>query len=245
MAEPVEARAASREAAIIDAFVHLSDTLVDDYDVIDFLHVLTDRCVALADVTEAGVMLAAPSGNLQAVAASSERTHLLELFELQNRDGPCLEAFRTGQVVVSPQLADERARWPRFAERALQVGFVAVQSIPLRLRDEVIGALNLLRSDPGELTADDSNLVRALADIATVGVLQERTIADTRSTARGLQTALTSRIRIEQAKGVLAERAGISVDDAFERMRGFARSNRVGITSVAERVLDGSLTIDA
>jgi len=245
MSEPTTSREPGREAAIIDAFVHLSDTLVDDYDVIDFLHTLTDRCVALADVTEAGVMLAAPSGNLQAVAASSERTRLLELFELQNSDGPCLDAFRTGEVVVSSQLDAERVRWPTFAERALEVGFAAVQSVPLRLRNEVIGALNLLRADAGRLSADDSKLVRALADIATVGVLQERSIADSRSAARGLQTALTSRIRIEQAKGVLAERASISVDEAFERLRSHARSHRLGITAVAEGVIAGSLDVSA
>ena len=232
-----------REIAIIDTFVRLSDTLVDSYDVIDFLHYLTERCVALADVDEAGVMLAAPSGNLQAVAASSERARLLELYELQNHDGPCLDAFRTGQVTIAADLTAEHERWPTFARHALDVGFVAVHSVPLRLRSEVIGALNLLRSEVGSLPAMDVALVRALADIATVGVLQERTIRHSQSTATALQTALTSRIRIEQAKGVLAERDGRTVDDAFERLRRYARRNQLGITAVAEMVVHGSLDI--
>ena len=235
--------AVGRETEIIDTFVHLSDTLVDSYDVIDFLHYLTERCVALADADEAGVMLAAPSGNLQAVAASSERARLLELYELQNRDGPCLDAFRTGRVTVAADLADEHARWPTFARHAIDVGFVAVHSVPLRLRDEIIGALNLLRSDVGVLSEIDSSLVRALADIATVGVLQERTIRQSLSTATALQNALTSRIRIEQAKGILAERDGSTVDEAFERLRRHARRNQLGITAVAEMVVHGTLDV--
>jgi transcriptional regulator with GAF, ATPase, and Fis domain len=243
MAERQETRGAAREAAIVDAFIHLSDTLVAGYDVIDFLHFLTDQCVTLADVSEAGVVLAAPSGNLQAVAASSERGHLLELFELQNQDGPCLDAYRTGLVVESADLAQDRERWPTFAQRALDVGFSAVHSVPLRLRDRVIGALNLLRTGIGALSEADAKLVRALADIATVGVLQERTIAESQSTTAALQTALTSRILIEQAKGILAERAVVSIDAAFELLRGYARGHRLGITDVAGQVVRGSLDI--
>jgi transcriptional regulator with GAF, ATPase, and Fis domain len=243
MAEREIHTGADRERAIIDTFVSLSDTLVDSYDVIDFLHVLTSRCVALADVNEAGVMLASPSGTLQAVAASSERTRLLELYELQNLEGPCLDAYGTGQVVVAGDLTDEVERWPTFSRRAMDVGFHAVHSVPLRLRHEIIGALNLLRAEPGTLDDIDASLVRALADIATVGILQERTIRQSASNASGLQIALTSRIRIEQAKGVLAERSGGSVDEAFEALRSYARRHQLGITAVAERIVAGTLDI--
>ena len=232
-----------RERAIIDTFVRLSDTLVDSFDVIDFLHFLTERCVALVDVDESGVMLATPAGTLQAVAASSEQTRLLELFEVQNHDGPCLDAYRTGGVVVATDLTGEVARWPMFAPRAVTVGFNAVHSVPLRLRNEVIGALNLLRAAAGALSTLDAALVRALADIATVGVLQHRAMQRSATTVSGLQTALTSRIRIEQAKGILAERAASSVDDAFEMLRRYARSRQIGITATAEQVVAGTFDI--
>lgn len=237
---PVEV---AREAAIVDAFVHLSDTLVDDYDVIDFLHYLTTRCVELSDVDEAAVMLATPAGQLQAVASSSERSRLLELFELQNQDGPCLDAYRAGTVVAADELVEQTERWPTFASQAVDVGYRAVHSVPLRLREQTIGALNLLRVLPGAVSDRDATLLRALADIATVGVLQERTTAATALAASGLQNALTSRIRIEQAKGVLAERHGIGVDAAFDVLRNHARRNGLRLTAVATGVVDRSIRI--
>ncbi|HZB41688.1 MAG TPA: GAF and ANTAR domain-containing protein [Ilumatobacter sp.] len=243
MTEPDEQLSPNREGPIIDAFVHLSDTLVADYDVIEFLHYLTETCVDLIDVDEAGVMLAAPSGHLQAVASSSERGRLLELFELQNKDGPCLDAYRTSTVVSASDLAAEHDRWPTFAPQALRVGFSAVHSVPLKLRNEVIGALNLLRVTAGDLLGADAKLVRALADIATVGVLHERIVSRSVTTATGLQTALNSRVRIEQAKGILAERATISVDDAFEAMRTFARRSGRKLSEVAMGVVQHTLDI--
>ena len=246
MADPAEMRhRLSREAALVDAFVHLSDTLVDDYDIIDFLHFLTASCVGLVEIDEAAVMLAAPSGLLQAIASSTERSRMLELFELQNHDGPCLDAYRGGLVVSAADLAEESGRWPTFAPRALEVGFRAVHSVPLRLRDQVIGALNLLRVAPGVLTDGDARLVRALSDIATVGVIQERTISASHAATNGLQIALNSRIRIEQAKGVLAERDGISIDDAFETLRGYARRNRLGLSHVASEIVAGRLRLSS
>ena len=234
-----------RESSIIDAFVHLSDTLVDDYDVIEFLHFLTECCIDLVPVDEAAVMLAAPSGNMQAVASSSERSRLLELFELQNRDGPCLDAYRSGTVVRSAELSCERDRWPTFAGRAIDDGFRAVHSIPLRLRDEIIGALNLMRVQPGHLSDSDARLVQALSDIATIGVLQERFVSRSASVASGLQIALTSRIRIEQAKGIISERSNISVDDAFDLLRSYARRHSQRLSEVAARVVERSLDITA
>jgi GAF domain-containing protein len=183
------------------------------------------------------------SGNMQAVASSSERSRLLELFELQNHDGPCLDAFLSGALVRSGDLSTERERWPSFAARALDDGFRAVHSVPLKLRDEVIGALNLLRVDRGLLVDSDTALVQALSDIATIGILQERLVSKSVSTAWGLQTALTSRIRIEQAKGILSERSNISVDAAFDLLRSFARRNSVRLSDVAARVADRSLDV--
>jgi transcriptional regulator with GAF, ATPase, and Fis domain len=232
-----------REVAIVDAFVYLSDTLVADYDVIEFLHFLTERCVEFSAVDEAGVMLAAPSGRLQAVASSSERTRLLELFELQNQDGPCLDAYRTGTVVTSADLADDGDRWPTFAPRAREVGFEAVHSVPLKLRDDVIGALNLLRIEPGRVSERDAKVLRALADIGTVGILQERILTQSAPAAIGLQTALTSRIHIEQAKGILAERNDIQMDDAFDQLQTYARRHGHRLTEVATGVIDRTIDL--
>jgi len=243
MSDPTPQVVTDRESSIVDAFVRLSDTLVADYDIIEFLQFLTERCVELVEVDEAAVMLASPSGHLQAVASSSERSRLLELFELQNEDGPCLDAYRTGVVVSVADLTREGERWPSFGPRALEVGFTAVHSVPLRLRGDVIGALNLLRAGPGELDAADAKLVRALADIATVGVLHERIVTQSVATASGLQTALNSRVRIEQAKGILAERADVTIDEAFELLRKYARSNSQKLTEVAAGVVHHSIEI--
>jgi GAF domain-containing protein len=229
---------------IIDAFVHLADTLVDDYDIIDFLQFLTERCVELVEIDEAAVMLTTPTGHLQAVASSSERTRLLELFELQNSDGPCLDAFRTGSVISASDLTGETSRWPIFAPEAVAVGFRAVHSVPLRLRQQVIGALNLMRVESGLLSAVDARLVHALSDIATVGVLQERALNEERANSAALQNALTSRVRIEQAKGILAERSGLSIDAAFQLLRAHARNNSLGLTNVAIGVVNNTILIE-
>jgi GAF domain-containing protein len=237
------ARRVDREGAIVDAFVHLSDTLVEDYDVIDFLHYLTERCVELTDVDEVGVMIGALPGRLQAVAASTERSYLLELFELQNDDGPCLDAFRGGITVNAEDLSEEAARWPKFTPRAVAAGFGSVHSVPMRLRNEVIGAVNLLCVKPGALSSDDTRLVRALSDIATVGILQQRTISEVAVINTHLAAALNSRIRIEQAKGVVAERAGTTVDEAFAMIRTYARSHQLGLTAVCEGIVDHTIDV--
>jgi hypothetical protein len=242
MTEPVALRV-DREGAIIDAFVHLSDTLVEDYDVIDFLHYLTAQCVELTGVDEVGVMIGAGAGRLQAVAASTERSHLLELFELQNDDGPCLDAFRGGITVTAEQLSEQAERWPKFAPRAVAAGFGSVHSIPMQLRSEVIGAVNLLCVEPGALSLGDARLVRALSDIATVGILQQRTISDVELINTHLTAALNSRIRIEQAKGVVAERAGTTVDEAFAMIRTYARSRQLGLTAVCEGIVDNTIDV--
>jgi transcriptional regulator with GAF, ATPase, and Fis domain len=235
--------ATEREAQIINTFVHLADTLVADYDVIDFLHYLIERCIALVDVDEAGVMLADPHGRLHAVAASTERLRLLELFELQNHDGPCLDAFRSGDPVSARDLNEQHQHWPSFAGEAINIGFRSAHSVPMQLRDETIGAINLLRADVGVLTDTDSKLVSALADIATIGVLQQRRTSAALSTAAALQGALSSRVLIEQAKGVIAERSKISIDEAFDTLRKYARDHQQGLTIVAGQVVDGTLNL--
>ena len=223
-----------------DTFVELTDTMVAGFDVIDFLHVLTDRSVLLLDVSAAGLLLADPRGELRVVAASSEAARLLELFQLQNDQGPCLDCYRSGQPVQAADLHAAAARWPRFAPAALQAGFAAVQALPMRLRDQVIGALNLFRAVPGEFDPADVRVGQALADVATISLLHERSMRHSDALNEQLQTALNSRVVIEQAKGKLAERLGVDMDHAFSLLRNFARARNLRLSDLAESFVDGS-----
>jgi transcriptional regulator with GAF, ATPase, and Fis domain len=216
-----------------DTFVDLADTMVADFDIIDFLHLLTDRSVALLAASAAGVVLADPRGELRVAAASSEEAGLLELFQLQNDQGPCLDCFRTGQPVTAGDLAGPDQRWPRFAQAAAQSGFRTVQALPMRLRDQVIGALNLFGAGPGLLSPADLRIGQALADVATIGLLHERNVRRRETVAEQLQAALNSRVVIEQAKGKLAERLGIDMNRAFSMLRDYARNTNQRLTDVA------------
>ena len=235
----------SREERLAVAFVDLADTLVDDFDVLDFLHSLATHCIALLDVDEAGLMLADGSGRLVVAASSTEQVRLLELFEVQTDEGPCLDCYASGEPVLIEDLAvDQPPTWPRFGAEAIAAGFRSVVAIPLRLRNETIGALNLFRADPGPLAEGDRSLAQALADVATIGIIQERGSSRRELLARQLQEAWSSRIVIEQAKGVLAERAGVHVDAAFQLLRGYARSHGLQLSEVARRVVARDLDLD-
>ena len=223
-----------------DTFVELADTMVADFDVIDFLHLLTDRSVALLAASAAGVVLADPRGELRLAAASSEEAGLLELFQLQNDQGPCLECFRTGRPVTAADLAGPAPRWPRFAAAAVQAGFATVEALPMRLREQVIGALNLFSADAGPLGQADLRIGQALADVATIGLLHERNVRRRETVAEQLQAALNSRVIIEQAKGKLAERLSIDMDRAFTMLRDYARSSNQRLTNVARDFVNGA-----
>ncbi len=223
-----------------DTFVDLADTMVADFDVIDFLHLLTDRSVALLGASAAGVVLTDPRGELRLAAASSEEAGLLELFQLQNDQGPCLECFRTGRPVTAADLAGPAPRWPRFAQAAMQAGFRTVEALPMRLRGQVIGALNLFRAEPGPLEAAELRIGQALADVATIGLLHERNVRRRETVAEQLQAALNSRVIIEQAKGKLAERLGIDMDRAFTMLRDYARNTNQHLTDVARDFVGGA-----
>jgi transcriptional regulator with GAF, ATPase, and Fis domain len=226
-----------------ETFVELTDTMVADFDMIDFLHVLTDRSVKLLDVSAAGLLLADPRGELRVVAASSETARLLELFQLQNDQGPCLDCFGTGQPVWAADLDAQAQRWPRFAAAARQAGFAAVQALPMRLRDQVIGALNLFRASPGAFDPGDVRIGQALADVATISLLHERSLRHSDIMNEQLQTALNSRVAIEQAKGKLAERLGLDMEQAFGLLRDYARSHNLRLADLAQAFIDGTQTI--
>jgi hypothetical protein len=232
----------ARGELLARTFVELADTLVDDYDVVGFLHGLAERCVDIFDVEEAGLMLADQRGGLRVMASSSERMRLLELLELQSQEGPCFDCYRTGDRVVEEHL--DRERWPSFGPAALDAGFVSVYALPMRLRAECIGALNLFHSERGALREPDMSAVQALADVATIGILHERSIREAQVLTEQLQTALNTRVVIEQAKGVVAERAHVDVERAFHRIRTYARANNRRLDDVARRLLAGTLSAD-
>jgi GAF domain-containing protein len=219
-------------------FVEVADTLVDEFDLIDFLHMLADRTAVLVGAATVGLMLADQRGRLEFLAASDENTRLLELFQVQNSEGPCLDAFRTAVPVINADLAEAGSRWPRFAPRATAAGFRSVHAFPLRLRSEVIGALNVFGSQPGTSLDDaDVPIVQALADIAAIGLLQERAIRRGEILTEQLQAALDSRIVIEQAKGAIAQARGVSVDEAFSMLRNYARRTNRRLVDIAHTVV--------
>lgn len=219
-------------------FVEVADTLVDEFDLIDFLHMLTDRTAALVDAAAVGLLLADQRGQLGFLAASDETTKLLELFQVQNREGPCLDAFHTATPVINANLADATSRWPRFAPRATAAGFHSVHAFPLRLRNQVIGALNVFGQEPGPSLSDaDVPVVQALADIAAIGLLQERAIRRGELLTEQLQGALNSRIIIEQAKGAIAQARAVSVDEAFTLIRTYSRAHNRRISDIARTIV--------
>jgi transcriptional regulator with GAF, ATPase, and Fis domain len=225
---------------LAETFVELADTLVDDFDVVDFLHQVTVRCADVLGVSAAGVLLADQRGTLQVVAASTEQTRLLELLQLQTDQGPCPECFHTGRPIAVADLSSAADRWPRFIAAARQVGFASVHALPMRLRTDVIGALNLFGTQPGALDADTIRLGQALADVATIGLLQARAIHQRDTIAEQLQSALNSRVIIEQAKGVIAERRQLDMDQSFTLLRSTARNSNRRLSDLARAIVDRS-----
>jgi ANTAR domain/GAF domain len=230
-----------RERQLSEAFVELSGSLVAGADVVEFLHLLARRSVDLLDAAEAGLMLADERGGLRVMASSNERAHLLELFELQSDEGPCLDCYRSGQPLVNEWLDQDPGRWPRFSVRARALGFRSAHALPMRWHDQVIGSLNLFRDDAGSLSDADVAMGQALADVATIGILRERSLREAQVVSESLQAALSSRVVIEQAKGMVAARGGVTVDEAFELLRRQARNTNSRLHEVAESVIAGTL----
>jgi GAF domain-containing protein len=233
----------SRERQFAHAIVELADTLVDDFDVVDLLTTLSDRCVEVFDVAAAGIMLVAPDGDLRLMTSSSEAMRLVELFELQAHEGPCMDCYRTGEPVVGAVLVNDGARWPMFTPVALGAGFHAVDAIPMRLRRNVIGALNLFHTEPPSMGSDDLTAAQALADVATIAILQHNAATSAQALNEQLTGALQSRIVIEQAKGMIAERRQLSIERAFVVLRNHARNHNRRLADVASDIASGTLNV--
>lgn len=233
----------SRSEQLFDAFTTLADTLVAGYDVLDLLQTLVENCHDLLDVDSAGILLANATDELEVVASTSEATTLVEMMQLDADAGPCLECFRTRAVVSVPDIDIGSSRWPNFSATARAAGIRSVYAIPLRLRETTIGTLNLMRNTRGELNPHDIRAAQALADVATVGILQERSIRDASRLRDQLQEALSSRIVIEQAKGVVAETANVSVEAAFALIRQHARSHQSTLSGVARQLVSRDLRL--
>lgn len=226
--------------------MNLADTMVDDFDLTEFLHVLVDHCVDLLDVDAAGVLLSDQRGGIRMAAASSEKSELLEMFAAETDGGPCVECVRTGHAVASADLTADTDRWPRYAAAADACGFRAVHALPMRLRRDVIGALSLLNVEPDGVHAVSTQLGQALADVATIGILQQRTIDHAGVLTEQLQTALNSRVIIEQAKGMLAAHSGtLTPEEAFTALRGYARAHQHRLSDLARQVIDGTADVQA
>ena len=236
-------RAAHRQALTATTFVEIVDTLVDDFDVIEVLTVLSARSVELLEASASAIMLADAGGHLRVIGASAEQAQLLELFQIQNDEGPCLDCYRSGEVVAHDNLADP-SPWPNFAAESLRTGYPSVCAVPLRLKELILGCLNLFMSEPLALSAAEIALAQALADVASIAIVQDQAIRQAAIREGHLQHALTSRIAIEQAKGMIAEHSDVDMDEAFGRLRGFARNNNRGLTEVAEALVAGTLKID-
>jgi GAF domain-containing protein len=234
-----------RDALLSRTFVELADTLVNDFDVVDLLTLVADRCVEALDVDAAGVMLLAPEGDLRVMASSSEAMRVLELFELQTEEGPCLDCYRDGQPVVNQNLASVNGRWPRFALEALEAGFQSVHALPLRVQGNIIGALNLFHERQGEIDEVDIAVAQAFADVASIAILQYRAALHSQVLNDQLQHALNSRVVIEQAKGMMAERKELDMEQAFAVLRLYARSHNRRLSDVARDVIVGTLSSTA
>ncbi|MEN8582989.1 GAF and ANTAR domain-containing protein [Burkholderia sp. RS01] len=233
----------SRAERVSAAFVRITDTLVGDYDVLDLLHALVESSVDLLDAAAAGLLLADPHGQLQVVASTSERSQLVEILQLQAGSGPCVESYQTGTSVAVEDIRSLNRRWPEFQAAALSQGFRSVHAVPMRVHGKTIGAMGLFGEHPGALSQEDAAIGQALADVATISILQERTLRESALVNEQLQRALNSRVLIEQAKGVIAYTAGVDMEEAFRRLRTFARANNQTLHDTASQVIGRTLNL--
>ncbi|MEO5837525.1 MAG: GAF and ANTAR domain-containing protein [Acidimicrobiales bacterium] len=234
---------ATRESLATRTFVQLADTLVVDFDLIDLLTVLANRSVELLDAAAAGILLADGKGRLRVMAASDEQAELLELFQVQSDEGPCLDCYGTGTAVINSDLRGP-SPWPRFSAESVRLGFPSVCALPMRLRNDILGCLNLFIAQPVKLSDTNVALAQALADVASIAIVQDAATRLATTRELQLQHALDSRVVIEQAKGMVAEHESINMTAAFSLIRAFARNNNLLLTETAANLVEGTIGID-
>ncbi|MCS5732473.1 GAF and ANTAR domain-containing protein [Herbiconiux daphne] len=232
--------ALTREERVAETFVSLADTLVTGYDIVEVLQTLIEQTTQIVEANEAGILLPDSTGGLEVVASTSERSQLISILQLRADEGPCLDAYATGKPVSVDNIADTYARWPAFATSAAEVDFQSMYAIPMRLRDETIGSMNIFSDRTGPMDPKDTMIARALADVATIGILQERALRESGIAQEQLQRALDSRVLIEQAKGVLAQTERIDMHEAFTVLRNRARHSGRRLSDVAQEVIEGA-----
>jgi GAF domain-containing protein len=232
-----------RETRLVRTFATLADSLTADFDVVDLLQTLVDTCIDVFDVQAAGILLADQGGHLELISSTSEATTLVEMMQLAAEQGPCIACFRSGAAVSLPQIADAPPEWSQFRDSAIEQGFAAVDALPMRLRDQTLGTLNLLRTTPGSAPEDDLLAAQGFADVATIGILNQRYLRESAVVATQLQRALQSRVLIEQAKGVISHTHDVAIDVAFSLIRQYARSHGLTLSVTAARIVDRSLQI--
>ena len=233
----------TREARLLQTFATLADTLVDDYDLVELLQFLVDTCRDVLEMSAAGILLSDARGQLEVVASTSEASMLVEMMQLSAEAGPCVESFRTGHAIAVPDIADSPPEWEQFRSSALDQGFRSVDALPLRLRDVTIGTLNLMRTTVGPAPAEDVVAAQAFADVATIGILHERSLRESELLSSQLQAALNSRVIIEQAKGVVSQVRGIPIDEAFDLMREYARAHQMRLSLVASSLVERTISL--
>jgi GAF domain-containing protein len=233
----------TRDATLLESFAMLADNLVSGYDVVDVLQTLVERCQAVLDASEAGILLRDEHGDLDVVAVTAERVRLMELLQLDGDGGPCAECVRIGRPVLIPEIGDIDPRWSRFGDLASEAGILSVYCVPLRLRRQTIGSLNLFSEHEGMPPHLDQVAAQAMADVATISILQRREAHESEAVREQLQRALDSRVLIEQAKGVVSYTRRIPVDEAFQLIRVYARSNRERLDEVAGRIVRRELNL--
>jgi GAF domain-containing protein len=231
----------TREGKLSAAFVKLADTLVADFDIVDLLQTLVETCTDILDAQAAGLLLRNSTGQLEVVVSTTEDANFVEVVQLGAAAGPCWECATTGEPVTVADVGALGDRWPAFQQAALQRGFLSAHATPLRLRETVIGTMNLFGTKKGALSDEDIAAAQALSDVATIGVLAQRATAEREAVGVQLQRALDSRVVIEQAKGVLAQSTGVSMDTAFTALRQFARSNNLNLHAVAAALVERRL----
>lgn len=235
--------APTRTQLLLETLTVVADTLVSDFDIVDFLHDLVDRCAAVFDAVDVGLVLADEHGELVVMASTSERLHLIEVLQLSAGDGPCVDSYQSGEVVTAGDVEDIATRWPLFADAARDSGYQSVHAVPLRLRQEIIGSLNLFSDVRGELDPADVPVAQTIADIATIGLVQERAIREASLARDQLQHALDSRISIEQAKGIIAHSRTVDMETAWEMLRTLARSRQARVSDIARAVVEGVIVL--